>query len=122
MALWSPVGDKGGLVPTTWVSLLMAETVEAPARMPAHNHASMPSCCGREGIDGSGVSCHPEAIVEMPHLRIIPTVEIRKKYTYTINRTSGTIFIAFFHANNTMVTPPPNQRRGSHQIPASPTH
>jgi hypothetical protein len=39
----------------------MAEMVNAPAWMPAHNQASMPSCGGREGIDGSGVSCHLEA-------------------------------------------------------------
>ncbi len=61
MALCSPVGDKGRLVPMTWVSLLMAETVKASARMPAHNQASMPSCGGKEGIDGTGVSPCPEA-------------------------------------------------------------
>jgi hypothetical protein len=37
------------------------ETVEAPARMPAHNGVATPSHGGREGIDGSGVSHHPEA-------------------------------------------------------------
>jgi hypothetical protein len=48
-------------VPTTWVSLSMAETVEVPARMPAHIWASTPSRGGRVGIDGTGVSRRPEA-------------------------------------------------------------
>ncbi len=61
MALCSPVGGKGRLVLTTWVSLSTAETVEAPAWMPVHIRASMPSRGGREGIDGTGVSRHPEA-------------------------------------------------------------
>ncbi len=61
MALFSPVGGKGRLVPTTWVGLSMAETVEAPARMPAHIWASTLSRGGREGINGNGVSRHPEA-------------------------------------------------------------
>ncbi len=61
MALCSPVGGKGRLVLTTLVSLLMAETVEAPARMPVHIQASTPSRGGREGIDGTGVSHCPEA-------------------------------------------------------------
>jgi hypothetical protein len=60
-ALCSPVGGKGRLVLTTWVSLSTAEMVKAPARMPAHNQVSMPSQFGREGINGTGVSCHPEA-------------------------------------------------------------
>jgi hypothetical protein len=55
-ALCSPVGGKGRLVPTTWVSLLTAKTVKAPACMPVHNWASTPSCGGREGIDGSSMS------------------------------------------------------------------
>jgi hypothetical protein len=61
MALCSPVGGKGRLVPMTWVSLSTAETVEAPARMPAYIQASTPSHGGREGIDGTGVSRCPEA-------------------------------------------------------------
>ncbi len=61
MASCSPVGGKGRLVPTTWVSLSAAETAEAPARMPVHIRASMPSRGGREGIDGTGVSRCPEA-------------------------------------------------------------
>ena len=61
MASCSPIGGKGRLVPTTWVSLLTAETVEAPPRMHAHIRASTPSCGGREGIDGTGVSRPPEA-------------------------------------------------------------
>ena len=60
-ALCSPVGGKGRLVPTTWVSLLTAEMVEAPMGMPVHNRASMPSRGGRESIDGTGMSHHPEA-------------------------------------------------------------
>jgi hypothetical protein len=39
----------------------MAETVEAPARMPAHIQASKPSRGGREGINGTGASRRPEA-------------------------------------------------------------
>ncbi len=61
MALCSPVGGKGRLVPKTWVSLLTAEMVEAPARMPVHIWASTPSRGGREGIDRTGVSRRPEA-------------------------------------------------------------
>ena len=61
MASCSPVGGKGRLVPMTWVSLLTAEMVEAPERMPAHIWASTPSRGGREGIDGTGVSRRPEA-------------------------------------------------------------
>jgi hypothetical protein len=61
MASYSPVGGKGRLVPMTWVSLSTAEMVKAPGRMPAHIWASMPSCGGREGINGTGVSSCPEA-------------------------------------------------------------
>jgi hypothetical protein len=61
MASCSPVGGKGRLVPMTWVCLLMAEMVKAPARMPAHIRASMPSRGGREGINGTGMSHRPEA-------------------------------------------------------------
>jgi hypothetical protein len=61
MASCSPVGGKGRLVPTTWVSLSTAEMVEAPVRMPAHNWAPKPSRGGREGINGTGVSHRPEA-------------------------------------------------------------
>jgi hypothetical protein len=61
MASCSPVGGKGRLVLTTWVSLSTAETVKAPGRMPAHIRASTPSCGGREGINGTGVSRRPEA-------------------------------------------------------------
>ncbi len=61
MASCSPVGGKRRLVPTTWVSLLTAETVKAPALMSAHIRASTPSCGGRESIDGTGVSRRPEA-------------------------------------------------------------
>jgi hypothetical protein len=39
----------------------MAETVKVPAWMPAHNQVSMPSCGGREGINGTGMSRRPEA-------------------------------------------------------------
>jgi hypothetical protein len=61
MASCSPVGGKGRLVPTTWVSLSTAKTVKAPVWMPVHIRASTPSCGGREGIDGTGVSRRPEA-------------------------------------------------------------
>ena len=60
MALCSPVGGKGRLVPTTLYGLASGEMVEAPVRMPAQGGAATPSCGGREGIDGSGVSHRPE--------------------------------------------------------------
>ncbi len=49
-ALCSPVGDGERLYPSTPMSALTGETVEAPARMPARNGASTPSLGGREGI------------------------------------------------------------------------
>jgi hypothetical protein len=61
MASGSPIGGKGRLVLMTWVSLSTAETVEVPARMPAHIRASTPSRGGREGINWTGVSRRPEA-------------------------------------------------------------
>ena len=61
VASCSPVGGKGRLVPTTWVSLLTAETVKAPAQVAVHIWASTPSHGGREGIDGTGMSRRPEA-------------------------------------------------------------
>jgi hypothetical protein len=91
----SPVGGKGRLVPTTWVSLLTADTVKAPARMPAHIRAPTPSCGGREGIDGTGVSRHPEANCRFALFMYYSYCRNRKKYTETINRTSGMIFITF---------------------------
>jgi hypothetical protein len=95
MASCSPVDGKGRLVPITWVSLSMAETVKAPAWMPAHNWVSMPSRGGREGIDGTGVSCCPEANHRVASFLYYSYSRNRKKYTQTINRASGTIFIAF---------------------------
>ncbi len=95
MASCSPVGGKGRLVPTTWVSLLAAETVEAPARMPARNCASTPSCGGREGINETGVSRCPETNRRIASFVYYSYRRNRKKYTETINRASGTIFIAF---------------------------
>jgi hypothetical protein len=95
MASCSPVGGKGRLVPMTWVGLSTAETVEAPARMPAHIWASTPSCGGREGIDGTGVSRRPEANSRIAsYVNYYSYRRNRKKYTKTINRSSGTIFIA----------------------------
>ena len=61
MASCSPVGCKGRLVPAALFSLASVETVEAPMRMPAQGGAATPSCGGREGINGSGVSRRPEA-------------------------------------------------------------
>ncbi len=95
MASCSPVGGKGRLVPTTWVSLLTAEMVKAPARMPAHNWASMPSRGGSEGIDGTGVSHRPEANRRIVSFVYYSNHRNRKKYTKTINHASGTIFISF---------------------------
>jgi hypothetical protein len=60
VASCSPVVGKGRLGPTTLLRVASVETVEAPARMPAQGGPSMPSC-GREGINGSGVSCRPVA-------------------------------------------------------------
>jgi hypothetical protein len=97
----SPVGGKGRLVPTTWVSLLMAEMVEAPARMPAHNWASTPSHGGREGINGSNVSHCPEANCRIASFVYYFNCRNRKKYTETINHVSGTIFIAFSSGRTT---------------------
>jgi hypothetical protein len=94
MALCSPVGSNGRLLPTKWVSLLMDEMVKAPARMPAHNWASMSSRGGREGIDGTGVSHRPEANCWIASFLYYSYHRNRKKYTKTINRANGTIFIA----------------------------
>ena len=58
VASCSPVVGKGRLVPTTLVRVASVETVEAPARMPAHIGASTSSRGGREGI-GTGVSRRP---------------------------------------------------------------
>ena len=46
--------------PTTLLRVALVETVVAPTRMPAHDGATMPSCGGREGIVGTGLSCHPK--------------------------------------------------------------
>ncbi len=81
MASCSPVVGKGRLVPMTWVSLLTAEKVKAPARMPAHIRASTPSRGGKEGIDGTIVSRCPKA-----NLRIASFVY----YSYCRNRTKYT--------------------------------
>jgi hypothetical protein len=94
-ALCSPVGGKGRLVPTTWVSLLMAETVTVPDWMPAHNWVSMPSCGGREGIDGSGVSHCPETNRRNASFVYYSYCRNRKKYTKTINCASGKIILHF---------------------------
>jgi hypothetical protein len=97
----SPVGGKGRLVPTTWVSLSMAEMVEAPARMPAHIWASTPSHGWREGIDGTGVSHRPEVNCRFASFVYYSYGRNRKKYPKTINRVSGTIFIAFSSGQTT---------------------
>ncbi len=89
-----PVGGKGRLVPTTWVSLSTAETVEAPVQMSAHIRASAPSHGGREGINGTGVSRCPEANRRIASFVYYSYCRNRKKYTKTINCTNGTIFIA----------------------------
>jgi hypothetical protein len=73
----------------------MAETVKVPALMPAHNWASTPSCGGREGIDGTGMSRRPEAICRIASFVYYSYRRYWKKYTKTINRASRTIFIAF---------------------------
>ncbi len=79
----------------TWVSLLMAKMVKAPARMPVHIQASMPFHGGREGIDGTGVSHRPEANRRFASFVYYSYSRNRIKYTKTINRVSGTIFMAF---------------------------
>jgi hypothetical protein len=91
----SPVGDKGRLVPMTWVSLLTAETVKAPAWMPLHNQTSTPSHGGREGIDGTSMSPRPEANRRIASFVYNSYCRNWKKYTKTINCISGTIFITF---------------------------
>jgi hypothetical protein len=79
----------------TWVRLSTAETVEAPARMPAHIWASTPSHGGREGIDGTGMSCCPEANQRFASFMYYSYCRNRKKYAKTINHVSEMIFIAF---------------------------
>ncbi len=109
MALCSPVGGKGRLVPTTWVSLSMAERVKVAVWMPARNRASMPSCGGREGIDGTGMSCRPEANCRIASFVYYSYSRNGKKYTKTINRASGTILITFQageHCNGNVASPP----------------
>jgi hypothetical protein len=94
MASCSPFGSKGRLVPTTWVCLSTAATVEAPARMPVHISASTPSCGGRERINGTSVSRCPEANCRIASFVYYSYCRNRKKYTKTINRASRKIFIA----------------------------
>jgi hypothetical protein len=94
MAPCSPVGGKGRLVPTTWVSLSMAEMVKALPQMPAHIQASTQSRGGREGIDGTGVSRRPEANCRIASFVYYSYCRNWKKYTETINHASGMIFIA----------------------------
>jgi hypothetical protein len=97
----SPVGGKGRLVPTTWVSLSMAETVKAPAQMPAHIWASTPSHGGREGIDGTGVSHRPEANRRFASFVYYSYHRNRgKKYTEAINRSRDN-FYRFFKQQTT---------------------
>jgi hypothetical protein len=60
MASCSHVGGRG-CFPATPKSVSMVEMVEAPVRMPVHIGATTPSCGGREGRDGTGVSRRPEA-------------------------------------------------------------
>ncbi len=100
MALCSPVGGKGRLVPTTWVSQSMAETVKVPTRMPAHIWASTPSHGGREGINGTGVSHRPEAHrmwVSFLYYSFVDEVIIY----ITINRNVRDDFIAFSSGRTT---------------------
>ena len=61
MASCSPIGGEGRLVPTTLLRVSTVVTVEVPAKMPAYDGASTPSCGGREGIDGSNMIRRPKA-------------------------------------------------------------
>ena len=61
VASCSPVVGKGRLGPTTLLRVALVEMVKAPAWMPAQGGAATPSCGGREGIVGTGVSRRPEA-------------------------------------------------------------
>jgi hypothetical protein len=63
--------------------------------MPAHNQASTPSHGEREGINGTGVSNHPEANRRNASFVYDSYHRNRKKYTKTIYRASRTILIAF---------------------------
>jgi hypothetical protein len=96
-ALCSPVGGKGRLVPTTWVSLSMTETVEAPMPvwMPVDNQASTPSCGGREGIDGSSVSHCPEANCRSALFMYYSYCRNRKKYTKSSTTQAGQFLLIF---------------------------
>ena len=107
----SPVVGKGRLVPTTLFSLSSGETVEAPARMPAQGRAATPSRGGREGIDGSGVSRHPEA--NCRNASFVYYSSCRKRNN-TLNYSSTAAscvrddFYRFFkRANDAMAAPPP---------------
>ncbi len=94
-ALCSPVVGKGRLVPMTWVSLLTAEMIEAPAQMPTHNWASRPSRGGREGINGTGMSHRSEANRRIASFVYYSYCRNRKKCTGTINHASGTFLLLF---------------------------
>ncbi len=108
MALCSPVGGKGRLVPTTWVSLLMAEMIEAPMRMLAHIRASTLSRGGKEGIDGTGVSRRPEAHrVWASFFKYYSFVDKVIIYINHQPQRAGRFYCFFKRANNAMVMPPP---------------
>jgi hypothetical protein len=69
----------------TLFGLSSGETVKVPVRMPAQGGAATPSRGGREGIDGSCVSRHPEA-----NRRNASCVyySSRKKRNNTLNKSS----------------------------------
>jgi hypothetical protein len=111
-ALCSPVVGKGRLVPTTLFGLSSGETVEAPARMPAQGGAATPSCGGREGINGSGVSRRPEANRRNASF-VYYSSRRKKEIMHLINhqplrRACRDDFYRFFKwANDAMAAPPP---------------
>jgi hypothetical protein len=108
MASCSPVDGKGRLAPTTWVSLLTAETVEAPARMPMCNQASTQSHGGREGINGTGVSRHPEANCRIASFAYYSYPRNRKQIHQNHQPRKRDNFYCFFkRANNAMAMLPP---------------
>ena len=103
----SLVGGEGRLVPASLSKVALAETVKAPARMPARNKMSMPSCGGREGIKGSGVSRRSKRNGRIPSFLYY---SYRKKEIIHLNhqpRERDDFYHFFKRVNNAMATSSP---------------
>ncbi len=107
MALCSPVGGRWRLFPETLESVSTGETVEAPARMPEHSGASLPSRGGREGIDGTGMSRRPETTRRIASFLYYSLIE-EEIILLNHQPLKRVDFYSFFkQANNAMAAPPP---------------